>query len=105
MINDYWIESKFGMEYVCRIVWSYKMGSYCCTEGVYGMEDNFSIVKAFRVFIEKGMLNDFTTLPFSRFSSLAISFEALCFTSFFKKSFSCLLHKQGCIFTSSDSCS
>ena len=46
-----------------------------------------------------------TTLPFSRSSSLAISFQALCFTSSFLKSFSYLLYKQGYIFTSSDSCS
>ena len=35
------------------------MGSSCWIEGMYGMEYNFKIVKGFRIFIEKGMVNDY----------------------------------------------
>ena len=40
MINDYWLESEFDLEYVYGKLY---MGSCCWTEDVYGMEYNFNI--------------------------------------------------------------
>ena len=59
MINDYQIETEFGMEYSYRIVQGYRIENWRWIEGVCGIEYNFGIVKAFRIFIKKGMLNDY----------------------------------------------
>ena len=35
------------------------METSCCIESVYGMLQNFRTVRAVRIFIEKGMVNDY----------------------------------------------
>ena len=59
MINDCWTGKKFGIEYVYRIVLCYRVKNSCFIERDNGMEYKFCVVIVFRLFIGKGMVNDY----------------------------------------------
>ena len=59
MIYDSSTEKEFGIAYVYRIVLCYRVKNSCFIERDYRVEYEFCMVNVFRIFIGKGMVNDY----------------------------------------------